>query len=423
MLAHAIRFALPACLAAPLAAATLTVGPGGAFAEIADAVAAAQPGDDILVEPGTYQGFVVDKPLRIFGTGPGVIVTTLGTYGVELRNIPAGEEAVVAGLEVLALPLLESPSAGVLVEDCPGTVVLSDVNVTPAQAPFGLYANRCARLMVLSSRVENAGGGAGLAAVASEVWLANSLVAGDLASFGISAEGPDGITLEDSSLFLWRSSVLGGNAVTGKPLLLIGPHGGDGIAADNSDVVVYGGPEGLIVGGNGGPAGAFHGPGDGGAGVRLLNGSSARLQQDFPIVGGLDGSGLVPAASVFTDGSSGSTFEARVFPTLTSSTDAVQPTVPFQVDADGNPAAVVVLFLSLETGPTLTIPGVEGLGALQPALFFQLGLGVLDAGGGSSFPLSVPAGTALTGQTLLFQAVEAGAAGLAITNPVAVAVV
>ena len=415
-------FAVSILLATPLAAATLTVGPGGAFAEIADAVAAAQPGDDILVEPGTYQGFAVDKPLRIFGTGPGVIVSDLGGYSIELRNIAAGQEVVVSGLEVQAQAVIVSPSAGVLVENCEGTVVLNDLQVVPFQAAYGVHATHCSRLMVLSSRVENQGSAAALAAFGSEVWLANSIVVGEAGSFGISGEGPDGVSLEDSTFHVWRSTILGGNGTGGKPAFLVPPHGGDGLRADNSEVVLYGGPEGQIVGGSGGPAGLFAAAGDGGPGVRLINGSDARIQQDLPIVGGVDGTGLIPAANVVTAGGSSATFEARVFPTLKSNADGVSPGVPFQVDADGNPAAVVVLFLSLQTGPTLTIPGVEGLGALQPTLFFQLGAGVLDAGGGASFPLAVPPGATFVGQTLVFQAAEAGLAGLAITNPVAVAV-
>ena len=406
--------------ATPLAAADLTVGPGRAFAQIADAVLAAQPGDSILVEPGTYQGFLLDKPLRILGTGPGVVVDDLGGHGIEILHIAAGEQALVAGLEVRPLPILAVPQAGVVVRDCAGTVVLSDLVVRPSQAAYGLYVEDCARLMVLSSSVFNAGGAAGMFATGSEVWLANSFVVGQLLSFSTTQEGPDGLFLQDGSLHAWRSTVQGGAGSGGKPAFPFPPHGGDGLVADNAEVVLYGGPEGGIFGGKGGPAGFFVGPGDGGAGVRLVNGSTARLQQDLVIQGGLDGSGSIPAPDVSVDGTSSSSTEPRVFPTLEA--DAVgTPGAPFQVRADGNPGAPVVLFVSLGTGPTLAFPGVEGLGALQ-ATFFQVGFSTLDGGGQLAFPLTVPTGPTLVGEALIFQAVEAGAGGKAITNPVAVGI-
>jgi len=55
------------------AQSTLTVGPGGMFANLPAAVAAAQNGDLILVAPGSYNvspGLVINKDLRILG-GPG----------------------------------------------------------------------------------------------------------------------------------------------------------------------------------------------------------------------------------------------------------------------------------------------------------------------------------------------------------------
>src|SRR5688572_15701294 len=92
----------------PLCAAdTWTVGPAGSgaqFTEIQLAIDAAQDDDVILVQDGTYQGFVVDKPLRILGNG-NASITSLdpGGDGVEAviaQDIAAGEELVLSGMRV-----------------------------------------------------------------------------------------------------------------------------------------------------------------------------------------------------------------------------------------------------------------------------------------------------------------------------------
>jgi pectin methylesterase-like acyl-CoA thioesterase len=102
-MSHA-RFALAvAVLAAltPLAAAgILTVGPvgsGAQFRQIQAAVNAAHEDDVLLVRAGTYQRVTVDKPLRILGVEPGVIIDG-GTDNVAVlaRGIAAGREPSLA---------------------------------------------------------------------------------------------------------------------------------------------------------------------------------------------------------------------------------------------------------------------------------------------------------------------------------------
>ncbi len=69
--------ALVALLATPHAAGQLTVGPAGSgaqFTEISAAVVAAQPGDVVLVAPGTYGAFLVDKAVTIVGAGHDLVV-------------------------------------------------------------------------------------------------------------------------------------------------------------------------------------------------------------------------------------------------------------------------------------------------------------------------------------------------------------
>ena len=68
LLFAAVALILCAALAEPASAANLTVGAGGQFKTIQQAVDAAKPGDTVLVAPGTYSdNIVVNKPLTITG--------------------------------------------------------------------------------------------------------------------------------------------------------------------------------------------------------------------------------------------------------------------------------------------------------------------------------------------------------------------
>src|SRR6266508_408713 len=62
----------------------------GDFTEISAAIAAAQPGDRILVRPGLYrEGLVVDKPLEILGDGP-VAKIEVQALGASVLSFKAG---------------------------------------------------------------------------------------------------------------------------------------------------------------------------------------------------------------------------------------------------------------------------------------------------------------------------------------------
>jgi len=75
-----LAWALPPAVS-PAQGATLEVGAGARFSTIAEAIAAAAPGDEISVGPGEYRGnLVVDKALSITGTGmPKIIGEGKGT--------------------------------------------------------------------------------------------------------------------------------------------------------------------------------------------------------------------------------------------------------------------------------------------------------------------------------------------------------
>lgn len=99
MLAHTMQLVRIASVLSVLATSavgqtTHLVGPGG-FAQISGAIAAAAPGDVILVQPGNYDGFAVGIGVTIRGLAAGVNVFVLGA------SIPAGQTLHLANLEVL----------------------------------------------------------------------------------------------------------------------------------------------------------------------------------------------------------------------------------------------------------------------------------------------------------------------------------
>jgi hypothetical protein len=124
----------------PALAHTLTVGPSGSgadFAEIADAVAAAAPGDVICVFAGQYNDFgtiVIDKPLAIPGVH-GVVVLALGAlFPLPAATLDATGSAALAvaippspslaGRSLLVQGLAASPN-GVLSISAPSSVAIA----------------------------------------------------------------------------------------------------------------------------------------------------------------------------------------------------------------------------------------------------------------------------------------------------------
>jgi hypothetical protein len=413
-------------LAAPAAAAVLTVGPTGQFAEISDAIAAAQPDDVILVAPGTYQRFEVAKPLTILGDGTGdVIVTSLGLSGVVISGIAAGAEVVVSGLDVRANPIFDPSAASVFARDCAGTVTLHDLTIDYEFNLVGVHVERCDRVLLLASAIPKGGPPAAVRAIDSELWLVDCTIAGKKGVSGFAEPGPDGVRLVGSTLRVWRSAIQGGDAATGKPSFFVAPDGGDGIDAIGSTLALYGGPGtggGSIAGGDG-ELGAFLTPnGVGGHGVRLSQSSSADVQQALPITGGLDGANLVVAPSISTDGSSSAQSLAAVFPTLFASAPTTAAGGSLSLGIEGSASSIAVLFVSFGTGPTLSLPGIEGVGVLDPTLFVQLAVTGLDGAGAATIHAAVPPTPALLGITFWFQAAEAAGVQLAITNPALAAV-
>ncbi|MCB9886274.1 MAG: hypothetical protein H6838_12335 [Planctomycetes bacterium] len=116
------------CLLSPvpaLAQAVLLVGPTRPFTDIAAAIAAAAPGDRVLVEAGSYATFTLDKGVAVRAEPPGALVTV--SPGAQIYvEVPAGEYATIEGLRLDSAVTVRRPAAAAVA----GQVALVDVSVS-----------------------------------------------------------------------------------------------------------------------------------------------------------------------------------------------------------------------------------------------------------------------------------------------------
>lgn len=131
-------------LALPAAASTWIVddngGVGVNFTDLPPAIAAAQPGDVLLVRAGTYSGFACTKPLRILGE-PGVLCTGISTWS----GTTAGSVSVLTDFVFATTGLLTVTNCqgAVLVQRFQGALTVdgsADVRVLDATPHYTLAA-------------------------------------------------------------------------------------------------------------------------------------------------------------------------------------------------------------------------------------------------------------------------------------------
>jgi hypothetical protein len=83
--------------------ATLTVGPGG-YPDVSAALAAANPGDTIVVLPGSYPPFFMTKGVTVRAQVPGTVTLGAIPFG-PIVNVPAGEHGHLVSLRCVSLSL------------------------------------------------------------------------------------------------------------------------------------------------------------------------------------------------------------------------------------------------------------------------------------------------------------------------------
>lgn len=249
-----VRSFVVGALASPLCAAQWVVDAsgGGDFLDLPPAIAAAAPGDVLLVVPGDYSGFLLDKSLAIVALDVGVRVTPLTPgIGFQVDGVARPGLVVLAGLEVHGL--LGTPVA-LRLSNSTATIVVDGLSYATAQPRFEVVD--CADVRIRDALLWE------LHAVSSRIELCDS--------FGYGFKGADGaewipdgepgtpaafgdVGIVDSVLHVYRSSLFGGDGGHAYSEFAVGGQGGAGVElASNAELLLAGRPEDLITGGVGG---------------------------------------------------------------------------------------------------------------------------------------------------------------------------
>lgn len=451
-------------LTAPAALAQLTVGPAGSgaqFTQIADAIAAASPNATVEVAPGTYEPFVVDKPLTVLGAPtlypvsifspqPPIVVQGTAAHGGAAILV----ESTAANTEVHLIGLFcrrgaAHPDGLVSIRNCAGAVRLTNVVALPdvVDGPalrvagsdgvfcdgccfgpnFGLFVNGGGVELPAPPTGHNTG-----AYITSSVFRAtNSSFLGAGYPFSDCSDGEIGVLAYDSDIELHRCWARGGEA-TGSMF----PEGcqgvpGVGIWANGGSLRLTGGPATWIFGvqSNLIEPGAGSGPIGGGVpttakSIRLNDFVQFRCAPDVRVRGGASGDVFVsqyPPAGPFgflqlTGGSSTVTIDPAPYPVLFLEPPVVRPGDQARLVISGNPLALHAVYLSPFAGGGSSLPGVEGTVALLPQTTIPLGLFGADAAGYYFLNAPLPPDPLLAGLELHVQSAEISGAGIRLSN-------
>ena len=256
--------------AAPaVAQATHLVGPGG-FPQITDAIAAAQPGDLILVQQGTYLPFDVPIGVRIVAPNGASVTPTAGANFTRQVTPPAGQQATIAGLIFRTVsfyppaiwPVKLNITGHVVFTDCYFTSNNADYPGSPTVCNGDVQFDRCVWLG-LDDCLQISGGRVQLNECSlTGIWTSYNppparailITGGELAVFSSDLRGSSGAPsgscpgsagielLGSARLRLVDSTVLGGDGWPGCP-------GASGVANSTGFAVLH--ARSQVVGGTG----------------------------------------------------------------------------------------------------------------------------------------------------------------------------
>lgn len=374
--------------AAPASSKTWTVGGSNPdFSDIPAAIAAAADGDLILVRPGSYSGFVLDKGLRIVSSSSAVSLTS----GVTVQNVAAPDRAVLRGLVFAA-------GTGLTLQSCSGEIVAEALDVSAdGGTSTRVHVSDCANVCFTDLDAE---GGSGLSTSGpavllerSSVRIAEAIVLGGHGKgaddYNPAVDGGDALDVVDSYVVLNRPALVGGKGGLGDMFNCNFPDGANGghgmvITGSSSDVLILGKVDHVVAGGDGGDGGPACGTGgNGGDGVH-----GPGVISYVRLAGGLHGDG-------FSWGHDGHDDDGKL------TRDDNLPTL--RLDGTIDPGDVASFFLNSfsPANVVLVVAEIGGfvgngrfdgpdLSALPGGLYFALVPGRTDSGGFLVFNFSIP---------------------------------
>jgi hypothetical protein len=407
----ALLAALALCVA-PLQATDHFVGGPSGFATIAEAIAAAAPGDRIFVAPGIYTGFDLNKAVEIRGAG--INQTRIGNSfdpkRTTVSGIPAGGVVVLSSMSFNPAWFLTVDSGPqVTIQQNAGTVVLNDIGVnnSPLAWHFGpgirvTNTQRCLIQKATVLGINQVGfptdGTEGIIASGSYLDLTDCVVVASATQTGSTFfPGAAGLLLSQCEARLARVQITGGAG---------GGPGGAGITLLGSHLTLAGGPSNLIKGGTSQV---------GGPGLRLEQSSSATIASDALLQAGVGLS--TPGQAISAEVGSSVTQLPNNLQSLVPVAAEVQIGGAYGLSHAGPALALVIPVLSAGLGPAFSLPGYEGLVHIdlaQPTLLPVVqhnALGLATSNG------SVPNASGLLGASFWFQSVSIDGAALRISNP------
>lgn len=200
-------------LTASALSGVIVVTPGGVGNEIQLAVDAAAPGDLILVQTGSYDGFVLDgKALTITGDLNSSVFVSTPTV---VRNTTAGQQVALGNLN------FRGGDQGIALElsQCAGPVMVDACTAIGSGIPLffsndGVFVSNCdAVTFVDLVAAVSATTGIGLSVQASDVDVWDATISGGV---GFDDQpGPPGVQVTSGTVFLSDTTLIGGRGGPG----------------------------------------------------------------------------------------------------------------------------------------------------------------------------------------------------------------
>lgn len=365
-------------------------GQGVDHTQIFSAVAAASPGDTILVRTGFYVAFTIDGKSLTVTADDGAFVGIQGTVRVE--NLGALDSVLLRGLQAQQITTSEALS----IHDCVGPVWVEDSRFFGPSLPTASGNSNAAHVTssrsVSFQRCELGGARA----------IADSIEAGS------------GILAADSRIFLFDSNLTGG---TGAVSIDNVPFAaGSGATVEGGSFYASGC---TIQGGDGGAGFALIcvDAGDGADGLVLRGTAPFAQLLDTTVAGGAAGTPFPPcaegAAGNPQDIQSGSVLEQPQGARSTQGSGVVQAGGTLTLSFDGEAGDIVLLLVSGSQRPVffpsfqfnrflvLGGPRLPAQSSLDTFFVGRLGANALQA----SFPVpNAPAGTTFFTQAMVYSA-------------------